>query len=54
MTATFQPIEQSLRAQGYTAICGVDEAGRGPCRELKRQNLCRRWRQHKMYFRCRG
>jgi len=27
---TFQPIEQSLRAQGYTAICGVDEAGRGP------------------------
>jgi len=26
----FQPIEQSLRAQDYTAICGVDEAGRGP------------------------
>ncbi len=23
-------IEQSLRAEGYTAICGVDEAGRGP------------------------
>jgi len=30
MIATFQPIEQSLRAQGYTTICGVDEAGRGP------------------------
>lgn len=30
MTDDFQPIEQSLRAQGYTVICGVDEAGRGP------------------------
>ncbi|MCL2194832.1 MAG: ribonuclease HII [Oscillospiraceae bacterium] len=30
MTTTFQPIEQSLRARGCTAICGVDEAGRGP------------------------
>jgi len=26
----FQPLEQSLRARGYTTICGVDEAGRGP------------------------
>ena len=23
-------IENELRAQGFTAICGVDEAGRGP------------------------
>ncbi len=23
-------IEHSLRAEGYTAICGIDEAGRGP------------------------
>jgi len=27
---TFQPLEQSLASQGYTCICGVDEAGRGP------------------------
>ena len=27
---TFQPLEQSLRARGYAAICGADEAGRGP------------------------
>ncbi len=25
-----QSIEQELRAEGFTAICGVDEAGRGP------------------------
>ena len=25
-----QNIEQELRAQGFTAVCGVDEAGRGP------------------------
>ena len=25
-----QIIEQELRLQGYTAVCGVDEAGRGP------------------------
>lgn len=25
-----QSIEQELRAQGFTAVCGVDEAGRGP------------------------
>ncbi len=25
-----QGIEQELRAQGFTAVCGVDEAGRGP------------------------
>ena len=30
MTVTFHPIEQSLLARGYKAICGVDEAGRGP------------------------
>ena len=27
---TFHPFEESLRARGYAAICGVDEAGRGP------------------------
>ena len=27
---TFQPLEESLRARGYTSICGIDEAGRGP------------------------
>jgi len=26
----FKPIEASLRSLGYTHICGVDEAGRGP------------------------
>jgi len=26
----FQPLEASLRAQGYISICGADEAGRGP------------------------
>lgn len=25
-----QSIEQELRAQGFSAVCGVDEAGRGP------------------------
>ncbi len=25
-----QTIEDELRAEGYTAVCGVDEAGRGP------------------------
>ena len=25
-----QTIERELRAKGYTAVCGVDEAGRGP------------------------
>ncbi len=25
-----QSIEQELRTQGYSAVCGVDEAGRGP------------------------
>ena len=25
-----QNIEQELRAKGFTAVCGVDEAGRGP------------------------
>lgn len=25
-----QNIEQELRTQGYSAVCGVDEAGRGP------------------------
>ncbi len=29
-TAEFQPIEQTLSEQGYRAVCGVDEAGRGP------------------------
>lgn len=25
-----QSIEQALRAEGFTAVCGIDEAGRGP------------------------
>lgn len=29
-TAEFQPFEQTLFNQGYRAVCGVDEAGRGP------------------------
>ena len=25
-----QTIENEIRAQGYAAVCGIDEAGRGP------------------------
>jgi ribonuclease HII len=27
---TFEPIEEAYRALGFSAICGIDEAGRGP------------------------
>lgn len=30
MEAVWEPFEQKLREKGYKAICGVDEAGRGP------------------------
>ena len=26
----FEPFEQSIRSRGFRAVCGVDEAGRGP------------------------
>lgn len=29
-TADFQPFEQTIIEYGYKAVCGVDEAGRGP------------------------
>ncbi|MBQ8869665.1 MAG: ribonuclease HII [Oscillospiraceae bacterium] len=28
--ANFEPMENALSEQGYSAVCGVDEAGRGP------------------------
>ena len=28
--ASFEPMENALSEQGYSAVCGVDEAGRGP------------------------
>ncbi len=30
LTAEFKPFEQILSEHGYNAVCGVDEAGRGP------------------------
>lgn len=30
MEAVWQPFEKELKEKGYTAVCGVDEAGRGP------------------------
>ncbi len=30
LTADFKPFEQTLTQNGYNAVCGVDEAGRGP------------------------
>lgn len=30
MEAVWEPFEENLREKGYMAVCGVDEAGRGP------------------------